>query len=375
MADTVMDMVNAALGDAGTAEPIETEEVETPEGEESVPGEGEVAEGTELADEAEGAEGEEKPDGEIEEGEEKPDEDKANKGRERNPDGTFKEKIKEVAKDGEQKPEVKGEKKTPDAVNDPIPNGLKKETQERMRTLITTTKEVTADRDKIKQDLEFIVQGVEKTGATPQQYGEALTFLSLFNSGDVTQQAKALDILESAADRLATQLGKERTVSDPLKTHADLQEAVTKGQITREYAKQLATARNANTFRTEVQTHHNAQQTAQQQHEQALETARSELNSLEQTLRGIDKQYDAKREIIVPILKPIFASLPPSQWKQAFENAYKNAKVQAPAAKPVVGSRVPANQPLRAGKNPAGSKVKVPTTGLEAMDAALASMR
>src|SRR5882757_6083175 len=172
---------------------------------------------------------------------------------------------------GEKQPE--GSKsdaaKKPDPVNDPIPKDLKGPTQERIRSLIGTAKELTAERDKISTDFNYMVQGIQATGASPEQYGETLSWLALFNSNDPKQQEKALELVETVAERLATLLGKERTVGDPLGQHADLKEAVTKGQITAQYAKEIARTRNGQTFRAEIAA--NASQEQQQQQQAAEE--------------------------------------------------------------------------------------------------------
>src|SRR5271169_4975674 len=152
---TVMDEVNAALGDAITPEPeTEIEETSDTEGgsEETGDTEGsgedssEETSDTEAESEAEEGEPEEGPNGE----------------RERNPDGTWKAKAAEPPKK--------------DHINDPIPENLKKDTSERIRSLIDTAKTVTAERDKFKTDFDYLVNGVQATGTSPQQYGETLSW-------------------------------------------------------------------------------------------------------------------------------------------------------------------------------------------------------
>lgn len=350
---TVMDEVNAALGDVIDA-PEEIPEPEAPE-EEIVAGEA--------------------PEGEESESEtpetEETDEEAEARGAERDPTtGKF-------TKKGEEKPEgekpAKIEPKKADPVNDPIPKDLKKDTQERIRTLIDTAKTVTADRDEIKQNFDFMINGIQATGATPQQYGETLSWLSLFNSNDPAQQVKALELVESVAERLSMLLGKERTVGDPLAAHGDLKEAVAKGQLTAQFAKEIARTRNGQQFRTELTT--NASQEQQRQHTAAQEEqqGRAALTELEQTLRASDPDYDAKKALLVPALKPVMAGVPWSQKKDKFLAAYKNIQLpkgmQAPKTK-----GAPTNQPLRAGKQPAGGQTKAPSSMLEAISGALGSM-
>jgi hypothetical protein len=379
---TAMDAINEALGTAASGDPdpnaptseeTTNEAISTP-ADEQRSGEGSES-GDELGDEP-GEGDEESGEGEdsTEEGEVvaepeidpktgKPVEKGPNGERERNPDGTWK----------------KAEAKKLDPVNDPIPKELKAETRERMSALINTVKEKDTQLAEVRQNFDYMVNGIQATGATPEQYGETLSWLALFNSNDHAQQEKALELVESVAERLATLLGKERKVGDPLAAHADLTEAVRTGKLTADYAKEIARTRNGQNFRTELTT---SAQTRQQQADQArqVETqARTDLTTLEETLRSVDgKEYDAIKAVIVPVLKPVMAAINPAQWKQKFSEAYKAEKDRRAAARADTATqrtKVPANQPLRAGKNPAGGQARPPASAAEAMNAALASMK
>jgi hypothetical protein len=345
--ENVMDAVNAALGDAPEA-PEETEELETPEPE---------------GEETETPESEGEPEGEAKPEAEETDEEAEARGAERNPDGTFKKK--EAV---EEKPPEKPKK---DPINDPIPENLKKDTSERIRSLIDTAKTVTAERDKIKTDFDYLIQGVQGTGATPAQYGETLSWLALFNSRDPAQQEKALELVESVAERLATLLGKERVVGDPLGAHPDLKDAVAKGQITAQYAKEIARTRNGQQFRTELQTGAQNEQDRQVQAQREEAQGRNDLAQLEQTLMASDPQYAQKKALLVPALKPIMAQIPWSQRAAKFTEAYRALQLPSDAARPATAT--PKNQPMRP-KNPAGGQAKAPSSMLEAISGALGSM-
>jgi hypothetical protein len=302
---------------------------------------------------------------------------------ERNADGTFKAKAKAEEKpDGETKPQTEAEKaaaakaagkKEPDPINDPIPKDLKAETQERMRTLISRTKESEEKGAAVAKDFDYMINGIKATGTTPEQYGELLSWMSLFNSGNPEQQGKALEILDSMADRLAMLIGKERKVGDALTSHPDLREAVAKGQITAEYAKQIAQMKNSQNFRTEITTAEQQRQQQIQQQQQEKQGGINALNELETSLQATDPQYAAKKAQLVPILKPIFANLPPSQWRAQFEQAYRRVSVPATPR---------GQQPMRAGraagggggKGGAGGMKTEPGSMLDAVNAALDGM-
>lgn len=305
-------------------------------------------------------------------------------GRERNADGTFK---KAEAKPDGEKPAAEAkldkdgkpipEKKAADPLNDPIPKDLKQETQERMRSLIKTAKESAEKATQFETDFNYLTQGIAATGATPEQYGETLSWLAMFNSNDPAQQAKALELVETVADRLSTLLGKERTVGDPLGQHEDLKAAVKSGQTTLAFAKEIARTRNATNFRSELTTQATTQATQQEANARELSNARKALTDLEGTLQSTDPDYAAKRAILVPVLKTIFPTIPPAQWKAKFEEAYRTVKVPRAAARSASAGTggAPANQPMRAGKNPAGGQARAPASMGEAINAALAGMK
>lgn len=362
--ETALDAVNAALAGTSHEEPIVDDVVDdpavddAPEGEAAPEGDDPDAPAVDADGEGEGAESDASADG-----------------RQRDPaTGKFLPKAAEKpAEKGAEKPAegVKPvEAKKPDPINDPIPKDLKGPTQERIRSLITTAKEVTAERDRVTTDFNYMVEGVKSTGASPEQYGETLSWLAMFNSGDPTQQEKALELVETVAERLATMLGKERAVGDPLAAHADLKEAVRTGKVTPDYAKEIARTRNSTAFRGQLTDSARQQQEQHQAFETEQTQARADLTSLEQTLAATDANWAEKKATLVAALKPVFAVIPPREWKSKFEQAYRNLPTRATIAPP----RVPANQPLRAGKNPAGGQVKAPGSMLDAVNAAIGGM-
>lgn len=374
--ETVLDAINEALGTAGEST-NENADAGTDEGadDESLPEGGDAGLGDDEGDGGDGdAEGDESPesgDGD-EEGEGEGD---AAETPEAKAAAEAAAATAAAAKKGEKSGEKAGEKKAPDAINDPIPKDLKQETRQRMQTLIETAKTVTAERDKITGDFNMLVGGLQGAGVSPEQYGETLSWLAMFNSGDPKQQGQALDLIEGIADRLATLLGRERTVNDPLKDHPDLQQAVTNRQTTKEIAMEVARNRNAKKFQGELTTNANAEQQRQNEAAQVTQQARTDLSTLETTLRATDPQYERKKAMLVPVLKPVFKSLHPSQWKQAFQTAYANVKLPNTGGRPAGGGR-PAlgQQPMRAGKNPAGGHSRQASSPLEALNGALNSM-
>lgn len=60
-----------------------------------------------------------------------------------------------------------------------------------------------------------------------------------------------------------------------------------------------------------------------------LTEARNALSAIEVRLRAADATYEAKKALLVPILKPIFGQMPPSKWATAFEQAYAGVRLPA----------------------------------------------
>jgi hypothetical protein len=364
--ETVLDAINEALGTAGDSTNTTTDDDAVIAGDDDAEGdvgadESEVPSDDDADEEGDGEGGEEGGDEEGEEGAED--------------DAAETPEAKAAAKAlADAEAAKKGEKKPPDAINDPIPKDLKQETRQRMQTLIETAKTVTAERDKITSDFNMIVGGLQNAGVSPEQYGETLSWLAMFNSGDPVQQAKALDLVEGIADRLATLLGRERTVNDPLKDHPDLQQAITNRTATREIALEVARTRNAKKFQGELATNASAEAQRQTAAQQELQQARTGLTTLETTLRATDPQYERKKALLVPVLKPVFKSLPPSQWGAAFKMAYDNIKLPGPGRPLGNGRPALGQQPMRAGKNPAGGHSRQASSPLEALNGALNSM-
>ncbi len=275
----------------------------------------------------------------------------------------------------------KGVKKEADVINDPIPQGLKPETETPMRTLIERAKQAEEKVSVAETNFNTIVQGLQATGTTPEQYSEVLSFMQLFNSGDPGQQKQALGLLEDMAERLATSLGVGREVQDPLKAHPDLQAALQRGEVTRQFAIEVARSRNQRGFQNQVQTTAKEQQDAAAAAEREVAQSRATLNQLEAQFRASDPSYERKKEAFLPLLQETFKNVRPNAWPGIFERVYRTSKAPAGAAVPP-RVKTPANQPMRAGKSPAatggkgGGDMKTePNSALEAMNSALSGMK
>lgn len=254
-----------------------------------------------------------------------------------------------------------------DPVNDPIPNALKKETKERIQSLISTVKTTLSERDIALQQRDELVSAITETKSTPQQYGQALDYLRLVNSGDPVLQKQALKIMQDEVAALARIIGEPVPGVDMLAGHPDLQQQVRDNILLQEHAEEIAAARESKKVQVEASTRRTQTTQAEQAQQQAVASAREELNQIGATLAK-DPDFARKRDILVPALKPVFETTHPSKWAGMWKAAYDKL-VLPKASKPTT---VPTNQPLRA-KNPSGGAKSAPSSLLEAISDGIAS--
>jgi hypothetical protein len=82
--------------------------------------------------------------------------------------------------------------------------------------------------------------------------------------------------------------------------------------------------------------------------QQELTEARNALSAIEVRLRATDPAYEAKKALLVPILKPIFAQMPPAKWAAAFDQAYANTQLPVESTAEKMSATVSATQPSAA---------------------------
>lgn len=264
-------------------------------------------------------------------------------------------------------------KKPADALNDPIPKDVKKQTAERIQTLIKVAKDSEAKVTEVTGERNLLLDRIMSSGTSPEQYQGTLEILRQMNSNDPVEQRKALDALQATATELAQRLGVVLPGVDVLAKHADLKQQVELGQISRHVAEELAAARNREAHATTAREQTQAQQREQTALNTAKTAARGELDALETTLRTADPNYEAKKAILTKTLQASFAELHPSKWAKAFQAAYNALPASAVAPRPAPRAVAPTNQPLRA-RQVSGGKAPEPKSMLEAINASLSSI-
>lgn len=264
-------------------------------------------------------------------------------------------------------PKVAAPAKPADPINDPIPKDLKPKTAERMTALVSTAKELTTRVEQAEGDRDVLVQQIESTGCTPDQYVETLNVLRDINSDTLQGKERALEYLTKVVATLGQQLGRPAPGTDPLSGHQDLIAEVTQGVLTRARAEEIALTRGRQTAAQQFQ--QREQQTTQtaQSQQQAIHTGKQALVTLESQLKTADPaKYTARRAQAVAIARPLLSKMPPGEWAGAFKAIYD----QLPAAPKTPAALRPTQQPIR-GKPGAGGVRAAPTSHDQAVRQAI----
>lgn len=240
----------------------------------------------------------------------------------------------------EAKPETKPETKA-DAKQDDVytpPEGLSERAKARFAELASRAKEGEVWKERAEQ----WQQTIASTGASPEQFGQLLTYTSLVNSGDPEKLRQAMNVLERERNAIARMIGEEAPGIDLLSDHPDLIQRVQQGDFDRHAALEVARARTLAAQQRQRDEWAQIQQMQSATQTQAIQS----LNTLGQQLEAQDPQYRQKFAQLQPML-PIIAQLPPERWGEAFMQAYQSIVVPAPTPVPQQQRLPAAPQPLR----------------------------
>lgn len=182
-------------------------------------------------------------------------------------------------------------------------------------------------------------------------FAQGMAMIAGTRAKDPAIMAKTLEGLEWEADRLRKKLGVAGGAYDPLKEEGnrDLAQAVENEEMTPQWAQQQARQRAELAHRQNLEATTRQQAEERQTTNQARQSAINELDSIGAEYAKLDPMYQAKSDLLVPMLQPIFARLPPSEWAAAFRQAYSEFKLPAGPQTPLVPPSVPPlrNNPLR----------------------------
>jgi hypothetical protein len=266
--------------------------------------------------------------------------------------------------------------KAPDPLNDPLPNALKRETKERIQTLVSMVKEKDTTLQTVQSERDEILGMITETRASPEQYGQMLGYLKLVNSPDRADKERALAVMQNEVATLARMLGKPVPGVNMLQGHDDLIEEVSVGRLSQERAQEIAAARARAQYELQAGQATRQQTEAQEARNRVVTEGRQQLAALEASLKS-DPHYLAKKAVLVKTLRPVFSRIDPREWGATFKRAYDALPapvVPRPTPTPTPTPVVPQNTPLRAA-NPAGAATPAPSSALDALNQGLAQAR
>ncbi len=217
-----------------------------------------------------------------------------------------------------------------------------------------------------------LIQMVTSTGATANEFGRQLDYISLIRkveSGDMSSAQKAFDMVSEELASLSKILGKEVPgVHDPLAGHADLLADIESGELSRARALELASVRQQKAALTTARTNQEQQATQHQAQERAINDGKAAINAFDQATAAADPHYAAKRPVLNAKVAEIRQKYPPHLWADATRLAYEAIPNPAPA---------PAAKPLPGPVRPSGPRPSMTQTTFDdpfaAMDAGIAA--
>lgn len=256
-----------------------------------------------------------------------------------------------------------------DHVNDPIPEGTNERTRQRIQSLITDVKELSVARE----ERDAIMEAIEHTRATPDQYAGALSVLKLYNSDSPEEKAKCLEIIRGMERDLAIELGQGQS-HVKLSDYPDLNTEVEAGTLSEERALEIAAIRAREKHVSTKRQQREEQTQGQRQTQELVARGKSDLNTVGQELTA-DPAYRALYPQFTALLQTTLRHVHPTEWGAVARETYRQLK----AANPNAGSPAPkpknSQQPLRpkSGSSSANKKSEA-SSALDALDGALSSM-
>lgn len=242
-----------------------------------------------------------------------------------------------------------------------MPEGLTPKAQERFQTLVSRVKEREETLAAVTRDMEEFRSVITETGASPQDFSQALDYMRMVNHGDLQG---ALQLLDNQRRQIALALGQPLPGADPLSEFPDLRQRVDNYQMDEAAAIEIARSRmNQQRIGEQRQQHEQsvrAQEAAQAERSGAL----SQIDQMSAQWAKTDPDYAAKEGIILNQIKSIAEQFPPAMWPHQVRMLYETI-----SAMPRAETRRASPAPLRSSGQAGGSRQ--PSSMLEAIQTGL----
>lgn len=264
----------------------------------------------------------------------------------------------EVGPDG--KPVVKEEQKPADPEDlTKMPEGLAPKAQERFQKLANENKEVKAELENMRSQIQPFYESLTANKVTGEQFTMATTYIGLVNKGDLRG---ALELMDRERAQLALYLGEPVAGVDALQEFPDLRQAVDQFQIDERHALELAKQRKTTAVTQQRQQQQQEQQMQRQQQEEAWNAGVLDIDNWSKDMAAKDLDYPHVEKLLLQRIERITQTQPPKQWRQAVQDAYDLIKAGAGTIRAAAPAAAPVLRPTGA-----GSPATKPKTMAEAM--------
>lgn len=244
-------------------------------------------------------------------------------------------------------PAVKPVEKPAEADPDAMPEGLGPKAQERFQRLVSEKKEATEQLNYVRsvfksqehfQQAAEAVRVFEEHRVQPQQFQQAVGFISAINRGDF---AAAQQMLVEQLRQVSLMTGQTVQGVDALAEFPDIRQAVDGFQITEAHAIELARMRRIQQAQQQNQMHQQQAQQSRQAEEQAFTQGQSAVDKWARQMQAQDIDWPAIEDKIIPHMPELLAGVPPQRWVSVLQAQAKMLKSAIPTFRQPVAEPAP----------------------------------
>lgn len=221
-----------------------------------------------------------------------------------------------------------------------MPEGLGEKAQKRFQDLANRSRDLEAHLTEIHGQNQAIKEIVQGTGIDQNEFAETMEVVRALKLGGAEDKHAVLNYLQGLTANLSRELGVPVAGVDMLEGFDDLRQSVMNGEITNEFATELAQNRRA----AQVQEAQMQQQMMQERQQTEMESAQEQaLNQISQMMdyyRENDIDYAAKENMLRGSLAQ-FVDHHPSLWPQLFQSQYEILGQAGAANRPKINTPAP----------------------------------
>jgi hypothetical protein len=221
-----------------------------------------------------------------------------------------------------------------------MPEGLGEKAQKRFQDLANRSRDLETQMTEIHEQNKAIKEIVQETGIDQNEFAQTMEVVRALKMGGAEDKQTILNYLQGLTANLSRELGVPVAGVDMLEGFDDLRQSVMNGEITNEFATELAQNRRAaQTQQAELQ-NQMMQEKQQAEMESVQEQALNQITSMMDYYRENDIDYAAKESMLRGSLAQ-FVDHHPSLWPQLFQSQYEIIGQAGSANKPTINTPAP----------------------------------